>query len=57
MFYTEYFDFLFNNTSTCYLLFAFFFPTLLLSFYYCVLMIMAYSSYIVYPLAFTLFRT
>ena len=28
-FYAEYFGFLFNNTSACYLVFAVFFPTLL----------------------------
>ena len=28
-FYAKYFDFLFNNTSACYLVFAFFFPILL----------------------------
>ena len=28
-FYAEYFGFLFDNTSACYLVFAFFFPTLL----------------------------
>ena len=28
-FYAEYFSFLFDNTSTCYLVFAFFFSTLL----------------------------
>ena len=27
--YAEYFDFLFDNTSVCYLVLAFFFPTLL----------------------------
>ena len=28
-FFAEFFGFLFNNTSVCYLVFAFFFPTLL----------------------------
>ena len=28
-FFAEFFDFFFNNTSTCYLVFALFFPTLL----------------------------
>ena len=28
-FYVEYFGFLFDNTSACYIVFAFFFPTLL----------------------------
>ena len=48
-FFAEVFDFLFNNTSRCYLVFAFFFPTLLA--------FILLLCYIIYLLAFTLFRT